>query len=101
MSGYENIVTISRLLHYSFNADSSAVAIGTKYGFVIFNLDPIVQRLHEIFDGMRIVELLYCTSLILLVPSGDKPGSSPRKLILWVCSLNICFFALSITLVFK
>jgi autophagy-related protein 18 len=34
-------------------------------------------------EGFRIVELLYCTSLLVMVASGDNPGSSPRKLKLW------------------
>ena len=34
-------------------------------------------------NGVSAIEMLNCTSLLALVSSGDSPGSSPRKLMLW------------------
>jgi len=69
--------------HVSFNQDFSCIAIGTRSGFSIYNLDPIELRYNSSGEGIGRVEMLYCTSLLALVGSGDQPGSSPRKFKLW------------------
>lgn len=38
---------------------------------------------HSGGEGVGHIEMLYCTSLIALVGSGDQPASSPRKFKLW------------------
>eukprot|EP00607_Mallomonas_marina_P009641 CAMPEP_0182419600 /NCGR_PEP_ID=MMETSP1167-20130531/4016_1 /TAXON_ID=2988 /ORGANISM="Mallomonas Sp, Strain CCMP3275" /LENGTH=453 /DNA_ID=CAMNT_0024594601 /DNA_START=1 /DNA_END=1362 /DNA_ORIENTATION=+ len=63
-----------------FNQDVSCVAMGTCKGFSIYNLDPIERRFHDNLEGIGKIEMLYCTSLIALVGSGDTRGSSPRRL---------------------
>jgi autophagy-related protein 18 len=75
-----NLVKVGKLLSYGFNADASCCTVSTTSGFSIYNTNPIVQRLEDKSDGIRLVEMLYCTSLLAVVPSGDKPGSSPRKI---------------------
>lgn len=79
----------------SFNHDASCVSIGTRSGFYIYNLVPTLevryfcffsvtvqltgglftilkqQRLANVGEGMRIVEMLYVTSLLAVVGSGD------------------------------
>lgn len=79
-----DLIKVHKLLCYSLNADASCVTVGTKSGLYVYNLDPVVRRLKGcIGDGFKIVELLYCTSLLVMVGSGDHPGSSPRTLRLW------------------
>eukprot|EP01041_Mallomonas_annulata_P002085 gene2085-4074_t len=71
----------SESCHYvRFNQDVTCVAIGTAKGFSIHNLDPIERRYVSASEGIGIIEMLYSTSLIALVGSGDTPGSSPRRL---------------------
>jgi autophagy-related protein 18 len=84
--------------HLTFNQDYTCVAIGSRNGFSIYNLDPIqVRRIdiklktdiliqlryNNIGEGIGKIEMLYCTSLLALVGSGEQPGSSPRKFRLW------------------
>lgn len=69
--------------HLSFNQNSSCIAMGTRNGFSIFNLDPIEMRFNHVGEGLGKIEMLYCTSLLALVGSGEQPGSSPRKFRLW------------------
>lgn len=41
------------------------------------------MRFQNIGEGIGKIEMLYCTSLLTLVGSGEQPGSSPRKFRLW------------------
>jgi autophagy-related protein 18 len=68
----------------SFNHDASCVSIGTRSGFYIYNLVPALeQRLRCGGEGMRVVEMLYVTSLLAVVGSGDSANSNPRLMQLW------------------
>jgi len=69
------------LLFGTFNQDQSCLAVGTIDGFKIFNCEPFTKAF-EFTDGggVGIVEMLFCTSLVAVVGSGDQPTSSPRKL---------------------
>lgn len=66
--------------YIGFNQDNSCVTIGTIKGLVIYSTEPIEKRYSENAEGVARVEMLYCTSLLLIVPSGDTVGSSPRRL---------------------
>ena len=71
----------------SFNADSSFMAITTTEYFSTFNCVPVRRIVKDDSQGgMRCIALLYRSPLVVLVPSGDKPGTSPRRLVLWNCS---------------
>lgn len=73
-----------RVIAISFNHDTSCVSIGTRTGFSIYNLTPALEkRFSDESEGVRIVEMLYVTSLLAVVGSGDAPFSNPRKLRLW------------------
>ncbi|PPQ91069.1 hypothetical protein CVT25_014737 [Psilocybe cyanescens] len=62
--------TNSNMLFANFNQDFSCISVGTRKGYSVTN-----------YDGARgIVEMLFCTSLIVLVGAADQPQSSPRKL---------------------
>lgn len=71
----------------SFNADSSFMAVTTTEYFSTFNCVPVRRIVKDDSQGgMRCIALLYRSPLVVLVPSGDKPGTSPRRLVLWNCS---------------
>lgn len=61
--------------------------MGTKSSFSIFNSDGIIKRYGtNNLGGMKLGCLMYLSSLVGLVPSGDRPGTSPRKLLLYNCT---------------
>lgn len=71
----------------SFNADSSFMAITTTEYFATFNCVPVRRIVKDDSQGgMRCIAQLHRSPLIVLVASGDKPGTSPRRLVLWNCS---------------
>lgn len=97
----------SHLLAISFNNDGTCVCFATKTNFNVFNTNPAIRRFSSgklggnrtykytihvnklnIWIGLRVVELYDTTSLAACVPSGNTPGSSPRKLILFDCVKN-------------
>lgn len=89
----------------SFNQDSSCLSKGTETGFSIYNLDPIELRYRDATESIGCVEMLYCTSLVVLIGSGLTPGSSPRKVKLvntqnkeTICELNFATTVLSVKL---
>ncbi|KAF8958844.1 WD40-repeat-containing domain protein [Flammula alnicola] len=68
------------MLFANFNQDFSCISVGTRKGYSVTNCDPF-GRVYTMNDGARgIVEMLFCTSLIVLVGAADQPQSSPRKL---------------------
>ncbi|KAF9486121.1 WD40 repeat-like protein [Pholiota conissans] len=72
--------TNSNMLFANFNQDFSCISVGTRKGYSVTNCDPF-GRVYTMNDGARgIVEMLFCTSLIVLVGAADQPQSSPRKL---------------------
>lgn len=66
------------LVNYiTFNQDYSCVALGLSSGYKIYNNH---KSYNKVYDSVGIVEMLYTTSLIAIVPLGEEHGSSPRKL---------------------
>lgn len=64
----------------SFNQDVSCVAVGTPNGYKIFNCNPFSQ-FHAGGEGaIGQVEMLFSTSLIVVVGQGEDPSQSPRRL---------------------
>lgn len=68
------------LTFLGFNQDISCVALGTNKGLLIYNIEPIERRFADVSEGVGLIEMLYCTSLLAYVGSGDTIGSSPRRL---------------------
>lgn len=67
----------------NFNQTGSCISVGTSTGFDIFNCQPFGKFYTERDDkdgGYSIVEMLFSTSLVALVGSGDSPHLSPRRL---------------------
>lgn len=71
------------LILCGFSADGSKLTVSTEDKFLV--LDVALQRLtgSNVFGGMRSVNCLHHSGLYLLVPSGDKPGISPRRAKIW------------------
>ncbi len=73
-----------KLILYSFSLDGSRIMLSTENLYYILHVDSgkIISRDGQ-FGGMRLIEWLQRTGLYLLVPSGDLPGTSPRRLKVW------------------
>ncbi|KAJ2109936.1 autophagy protein [Coemansia sp. RSA 376] len=72
--------TDSDLLFINFNQDYSCLSVGSKNGYKIYNCEPFGKCYARSEGGIGIVEMLFCTSLVALVGSGDQPTLSPRRL---------------------
>lgn len=99
------------LLFLNFNQDASCVSAGTVDGFCVFNCEPFTKA-HEQSEGggLGICEMLFCTSLVAVVGSGDQPTFSPRKLRILnthsahqqtICELNFVSSILAVKLNMK
>ncbi|CUM63337.1 uncharacterized protein PRCAT00000909001 [Priceomyces carsonii] len=71
-----------RVNFITFNQDASCIAIGLNNGYKIFSCRPNFGKCYQFKkdEAVRIIEMLYCTSLVAVVGLGEEPGSSPRKL---------------------
>lgn len=65
----------------TFNQDGSCIAVGNNKGYSIFSTNPFT-RCYDSPPGeaIGIVEMLYSTSLVVVVALGEETGLSPRKL---------------------
>ncbi|KAJ2005214.1 autophagy protein [Coemansia thaxteri] len=72
--------TDSDLLFINFNQDYSCLSVGSKNGYKIYNCEPFGKCYARSEGGIGVVEMLFCTSLVALVGSGDQPALSPRRL---------------------
>lgn len=74
------------VMDMSFNSDNSLMALTTTEYFATFNCVPVRRIVKENTQGgMRCIAQLHRSPILVLVPSGDKPGTSPRRLSLWNC----------------
>lgn len=67
----------------NFNQTGTCISLGTSKGYDIFNCNPFGKFFSESepdTGGYSIVEMLFSTSLVVLVGNGDSPHLSPRKL---------------------
>ncbi|CEM02459.1 unnamed protein product [Vitrella brassicaformis CCMP3155] len=69
--------------YLAFNQDCTCLAVGTRGGFSIYGCDPFQLLYREEGSSISVVEMLYCTSLVAVVGSGDTPSSSCRQLTLY------------------
>lgn len=73
-----------QLIQFSFNDDGTKLTASTETSFVVIdvaNFTPIASS--SLFGGVRSINCLHHADLYLLVASGDKPGSSPRRAKIW------------------
>lgn len=71
---------ISGLNFANFNQDYSCISVGYENGFRIFNCDPFTQCYERIDGSIGIVEMLFCSSLLAIVGTGEQSSLSPRRL---------------------
>jgi len=78
------------VLSCSFNQDRSCLAVATRRGFKIYSCDTGTCVYDDSMGAVRIVEMLFCTSLLVVVGAGDTPELSPRRLKVLNTSNHTC-----------
>jgi len=78
------------VLSCSFNQDRSCLAVATRRGFKIYSCDTGTCVYDDDMGAVRIVEMLFCTSLLVVVGAGDTPELSPRRLKVLNTSNHTC-----------
>ncbi|KAI9602338.1 hypothetical protein H4Q26_001626 [Puccinia striiformis f. sp. tritici PST-130] len=68
------------LLCVNFNQDNSCISVGTRSGYAITNCEPFGRVYGKADGAVGIMEMLFCTSLVAIVGTGDRPSYSTRKL---------------------
>lgn len=71
---------ISGMNFANFNQDYSCISVGYENGFRIYNCDPFTQCYEKIDGSIGIVEMLFCSSLLAIVGTGEQSSLSPRRL---------------------
>jgi len=72
----------SEVLAVSFNQDQSCLAVATTRGVKIFSLDAGLECVfeHRKMGACRIAEMLFRSSLLVVVGAGETHDMSPRRL---------------------
>ncbi|KAA1066579.1 autophagy protein [Puccinia graminis f. sp. tritici] len=68
------------LLCVNFNQDYTCISVGTRSGYAITNCEPFGRVYGKADGAVGIMEMLFCTSLVAIVGTGDRPSYSTRKL---------------------
>jgi len=95
--------TTEQVLYVSFNQDFSCINVGTTLGFKVFSMDgDQKQRCHRNFGaGIGIVEVLYCSNILVLVGGDPNPHWPKNKLIIWDDRQNTAVAELEFTAAVK
>ena len=67
-----------------------SLAVATKLGFKIYSCDTGTCCYEDRLGAVRIVEMLFCTSLLCVVGAGEQPELSPRRLKVLNTSNHTC-----------
>ena len=93
------------MLFFNYNQDHSCISVGTTRGLDIYHCDPFTPAFSMVGGGVRIVEMLFTSSLLAIVGSGEVPNLSPRTLVLYntkknsvICEINFPTTILSVGL---
>jgi WD40 repeat protein len=74
----------SDILRIGFNDDYSLLSCSTDKGFVIYNVNPLTEKVKVDFgNGINIVEVLLRSNLIALTGGGNQPHFPPNKTMIW------------------
>eukprot|EP00771_Trimastix_marina_P000520 gnl/Trimastix_PCT/1540.p1 GENE.gnl/Trimastix_PCT/1540~~gnl/Trimastix_PCT/1540.p1 ORF type:complete len:364 (-),score=52.89 gnl/Trimastix_PCT/1540:30-1121(-) len=77
------------ILYIGFNQTASYLTVGTRAGFSIFRCYPFVQSVSGVNEGsIKLVEMLFASSLVAFVGTGEQPHFSSRMLYIWNTSLR-------------
>lgn len=68
------------LLCVNFNQDHTCISVGTRSGYSITNCEPFGRVYGKADGAVGIMEMLFCTSLVAIVGTGDRPSHSTRRL---------------------
>ncbi|KAG0684266.1 autophagy protein [Pichia californica] len=71
---------ISGLNFANFNQDYSCISVGYENGFRVYNCEPFTQCYEHLDGSIGIVEMLFCSSLLAIVGTGEQASLSPRRL---------------------
>ncbi|KAF0687579.1 Aste57867_20698 [Aphanomyces stellatus] len=103
--GIKNGDPTSQVLYVSFNQDATCVSVGTRQGFFVYSCEPFGRSFHDAAGGIGLAEMLFSSSLIVLVGAGEQPAFSPRRLRVWntktsaaICDLNFATAVLGVQL---
>ncbi|CAN0278701.1 unnamed protein product, partial [Ectocarpus sp. 12 AP-2014] len=85
--------------------DATCLAVGLRTGYRIYTCRPFAQCFAMTDGGIGRAEMLFSSSLVALVGSGDRPAFSPRRLCLWntkkdhsICEVNFLTAVLAVKL---
>ena len=67
-----------------------SLAVATRLGFKIYSCDTGTCCYEDRLGAVRIVEMLFCTSLLCVVGAGEQPELSPRRLKVLNTSNHTC-----------
>eukprot|EP00898_Chlorokybus_atmophyticus_P007350 jgi/Chlat1/7616/Chrsp64S07161 len=81
--------------YIAFNQDYSCISVATNQGFKIYNCASGALCYSRSDGAIRIVEMLFCTSLVVLVGAGHQPALSPRVLTVFNTATNTAIASLS------
>jgi len=76
--------TTEKVLYVSMNQDNSLFALGTSFGFHVFDTNPLKRRYHREFgSAVGIIELYRRSNISFIVGSPTASRFSPNKLTVW------------------
>jgi len=78
-------------LSVGFNQDKSLITVGGSRGFRIYRCNPFKKCFQAAHGSIKIVEMLFSTSLVALVGAGKQPAFSPRRIRLYNTTTNEFF----------
>lgn len=87
---------MNKMLHVSFNQDSTCFACGQENGFAVYNCDPPTERFSRLSNdateanGIGIVEMLFRSNIFAVVGGGKFPKYPPNTLMIWDDFQNKC-----------
>jgi len=63
-----------------FNQDGSCVALGTRTGIKVYSRHSHSLCYENPLGAVSIVEMLFCSSIVAFVGTGEQPALSPRRM---------------------
>jgi len=88
-NGETETSSFERINYISMNEDESLFAVGTTFGFHVFNVDPLKRRFYRDWgSSVGIIEVYKRTNIVALVGSDNGSRFSPNKLTIWDDNAN-------------